>query len=392
MAITTSSIDSSACWLLGCCFVQSGTVRWLEFEHEQTAKAAFFDTIANEPRQSIVLFQYIGSSFVPCQMCSRHKTDVAAILVACWNRTTATLTNSTSVQGGANYSNEQQPLLTSHVDRSKVERLVENGDAPMVPPSRSQLHQWLLKRAMDVLFHRPVVQFFSAGPHRMSSLCYFDVTKHSHVRDKVALTLDDAPCRFGPANSCLGEIQDLLKEYKAKATFMLVGKFIEGHEDDLVQLLQDGHELGNHGMMDRPHHDDSDQDFIVAMQECSAQILALQKRANIRDDQQGVRFFRAPHAKYTKRMEELIQAQGMINVMCDSYASCPIVEDGNYIGDSLVRQATHGSIILLHIPEKGFRDWCMVALRRLLAGLKQRNIDVISVGMMQELATRSNTD
>lgn len=38
------------------------------------------------------------------------------------------------------------------------------------------------------------------------SLCYFDVDEHPGVKNYVALTIDDVPCRLGPKNSMrLGE-------------------------------------------------------------------------------------------------------------------------------------------------------------------------------------------
>ena len=63
----------------------------------------------------------------------------------------------------------------------------------------------------------------------------------------VALTLDD-----GPDPETTGPILDLLRRHRARATFFV----ITGHVDDpalLRRLVAEGHELGNHGTLDRPH-------------------------------------------------------------------------------------------------------------------------------------------
>ncbi len=58
---------------------------------------------------------------------------------------------------------------------------------------------------------------------------------------KIALTIDDGP---HPTISPL--ILDLLDEHDAKATFFLIASNVQGHEDIVGQMVQEGHELGNH--------------------------------------------------------------------------------------------------------------------------------------------------
>ena len=93
------------------------------------------------------------------------------------------------------------------------------------------------------------------------------------------------------------DVLGLLHEFGAQATFMLIGKYAAGHEDDLVELLKGEHELGNHGMLDRPYHDASIEEFGRAVDECTERIRELQRAAGVSE---GVRWFRAPHGKYTR--------------------------------------------------------------------------------------------
>lgn len=56
----------------------------------------------------------------------------------------------------------------------------------------------------------------------------------------IYLTYDDGPSEYTEA------ILDALALYGAKATFFVIGKFIEGNENLLIRMVNEGHEIGNH--------------------------------------------------------------------------------------------------------------------------------------------------
>lgn len=58
---------------------------------------------------------------------------------------------------------------------------------------------------------------------------------------QVALTFDDGPSRLTTPI-----VLDLLKKYKAKATFFVLGQNIAGNEDILKRMIEEGHEIANH--------------------------------------------------------------------------------------------------------------------------------------------------
>ncbi|CAJ1437242.1 unnamed protein product [Effrenium voratum] len=255
---------------------------------------------------------------------------------------------------------------------------MEQGEAPFIPPERLPGLPQALQLLWDKVASRSSISWFCA-----SSLCYFDVAVHPGVQNSVALTIDDVPCRLGPKNSMLPEVQRLLKQYDAKATFMLMGKFIPGNEQDLISLLQAGHELGNHGLVDKSYASASREEFEAAVDECSSGIKSLQRSAGFPE---AVRWFRAPHAKLSGVMSEVLKKKALTNVMCDTYACCPVIQDGDFIGSFLAKQAEHGSIIVIHMPEKGFREWCLLGLRQLLQQLQERQMKAVTVGKLAQLA------
>lgn len=57
----------------------------------------------------------------------------------------------------------------------------------------------------------------------------------------VALTFDD-----GPNKSTTTPILDTLKEYNGAGTFFILGNRVQGNEDILIRMIQEGSEIGNH--------------------------------------------------------------------------------------------------------------------------------------------------
>jgi len=68
-------------------------------------------------------------------------------------------------------------------------------------------------------------------------------TKPTPNKDEklVALTFDD-----GPDGKYTPQVLELLKKYKIKATFFLVGPQVEKYPDTVKQIVDEGHSIGNH--------------------------------------------------------------------------------------------------------------------------------------------------
>lgn len=60
-------------------------------------------------------------------------------------------------------------------------------------------------------------------------------------RKELFLTLDDGPVP-GPTEFAL----DVLRKYRARATFFCIGDNVQKHPDVFKRILQDGHAVGNH--------------------------------------------------------------------------------------------------------------------------------------------------
>lgn len=61
------------------------------------------------------------------------------------------------------------------------------------------------------------------------------------MNKKIFLTFDD-----GPNQPYTGQILDVLKEYRVKATFFVCGAALEKDQNTALRIVQEGHAIGNH--------------------------------------------------------------------------------------------------------------------------------------------------
>src|SRR5574342_383701 len=90
-----------------------------------------------------------------------------------------------------------------------------------------------------------VIILLFAGLFKVSKLRTFQffggLTYEAETEDKViALTFDDGPTEN------VDQLLPLLDQYKAKATFFLIGRDIKKHPEEAEKLVEAGHQIGNH--------------------------------------------------------------------------------------------------------------------------------------------------
>jgi peptidoglycan/xylan/chitin deacetylase (PgdA/CDA1 family) len=91
------------------------------------------------------------------------------------------------------------------------------------------------QRAQIIKINKKIWQSFEVN--MLSKNIYFHGNRKAK---KIALSFDDGPC--GDTLNVL----KVLKKYKIKATFFVLGKKIKGNEKLLKQMLRQGCEVGNH--------------------------------------------------------------------------------------------------------------------------------------------------
>ena len=205
---------------------------------------------------------------------------------------------------------------------------------------------------------------------------YYDIREHPGVEGLVALTIDDAFCRQSEEHSLVEEVQKLLAARSAKATFFCTLNFAQGEwrERQVAALLADGHELANHCVDDRPYDK-------VSIEEFERDYDATDKwiRQMSAGREETARWFRAPAGILSDTMLSVLGRRGATTVLTDCYANDCQIPDPRFIAWGMSRRVTHGSILILHMPERGFREWNLEAIVLVLEMLKERGLRPVTL-------------
>ena len=178
------------------------------------------------------------------------------------------------------------------------------------------------------------------------------------------------------------DVCEILRKHGAHATFFVCQKYLDGVEASAAALVAEGHELGNHMSEDLNGHYPklSEQAFDAELAQVTA---AIETVAGAK-----VRWFRAPQGMLTHRMAQVVRRQGLKHALGDAYCDdWAMAHNPRFVTRTLLRQSTHGSIVILHQPERGFREHTLAILRDLLEGLTARGFRCVTLSEMDALAT-----
>ena len=153
---------------------------------------------------------------------------------------------------------------------------------------------------------------------------------------KVALSFDAA---WG--NEDTEKLIEILGKYKIKATFFVVGSWVDKYPQSVKQLSDAGHSIQNHSNS-HPHMPQlNTAQMVDELSSCNQKIQAIT----------GVKpiLFRAPYGDYNNSMLETVTAQGMYTIQWDVDSRD---WKSDYTTDMIVKGVTEnvksGSIVLFH--------------------------------------------
>ncbi len=121
---------------------------------------------------------------------------------------------------------------------------------------------------------------------------------------KIAITFDSA---WGDED--LTEILDSLKKYDCKATFFVVGDFIEKYPDRIKQMYEAGNEIANHSDT-HPHTNSlTREEMIKQMDDCDKKIKDITGQKEV--------LFRAPYGEYNNLLVQTCKDTGRFCIQWD---------------------------------------------------------------------------
>ena len=223
----------------------------------------------------------------------------------------------------------------------------------------------------------------SPGLRLITKMLYPKSTiSHFKVNNAVAFTIDDGFCGIDNADGCmLDDTRKLLNKYNAHATFFITGSHCKNTTLTSVnQLIDDGHEIANHSMMDWTYKNYSKADF--------KSDLLLTKKVLSQYNQKYSYWYRAPMGQLSNNMNEVLHENNMVHVLPDTFAHDTYIPDPKWISKYILKRIKPGSIILIHMPEKNIRQWNYEAIELTLKGIQEKNMSILNLTEMKQLEKR----
>ena len=91
------------------------------------------------------------------------------------------------------------------------------------------------------------------------------------------------------------------------------------------------------------------------------------------------KWYRAPHASITNEMHDVIKKHNLTHVIGDVFANDTSIPDPKWIANLILKTVQPGSIVILHMPERGVREWTYEALELVLKGLTEKNLNMLNL-------------
>jgi peptidoglycan/xylan/chitin deacetylase (PgdA/CDA1 family) len=188
----------------------------------------------------------------------------------------------------------------------------------------------------------------------------------------VALTIDD-----GPHAGITPRVLDVLARHGVKATFFVLGEQIEGNEDLLARMRDEGHEIGNHLVEDRPS-------ILLGDEEFTRQLLAVDPWI---DRSARWLWLRPGSGWFTPGMVEQAARHGYRLCLGSVFPHDDVIHDPARLAADVLGRVAPGDVIILHDGEDE-RAGLVETLERILAGLAARGFQVTTVSGLVALGER----
>ena len=182
----------------------------------------------------------------------------------------------------------------------------------------------------------------------------------------VVLTFDD-----GPSGRYTDRLLDGLRERNAKATFLLCGYRIKEYPTQAKRIVEEGHEVGNHGYS----HKNMQQ---LSRREIAREILDTQALlpANCR-----IRFLRPPGGCCSDGVRQVAEARNLAILNWSVDPKDWAIQDAAAIAQAVVKNVADGDVILLH----DMSDSSVNAALRIIDQLSAQGYEFVTASQLAAL-------
>lgn len=186
------------------------------------------------------------------------------------------------------------------------------------------------------------------------------------AKGMIALTFDD-----GPHPRYTRQILDILKREGIKATFFVIGENIGYYDEGIVKdIINDGHELGNHTFNHEHTKNMSEEDFYRDVRACHELVKAKYGYE--------MKIFRPPEGYIDEKVEKIASELGYSIIIWSIDT-----KDWEHVGSDLIvgnieKNASDGDIILMH-DYVSKPNTTIGALERIIKNLKNEGYKFVTV-------------
>jgi len=212
----------------------------------------------------------------------------------------------------------------------------------------------------------------------------------------VALTIDDAPTPDDPEDQSTHLILDAIAldnqgitdpQACSRATFFIISGHLNDNSTILKRIIAEGHEIGNHGVVDDTHAWLAPHEFERQLQESHDRLLSL-------TGLEYIRWYRPGRGLYNQEMLKAIERFNNINqhqLKLALASMIPIDTHELVLGNSqfiawYVNQVTFpGAILVLHGGSIARAKQTAAALSIILKELRRKNYRVVTLSQLWDL-------
>ena len=181
-------------------------------------------------------------------------------------------------------------------------------------------------------------------------------------KKQVAISFD-AAC----GNEETPQLLDILDEYKVKATFFLVGDWVNQFPEDVKAIAAKGHDIGNHSNT-HPHMPQLSDDMASAeITACNEKIEQLTGHAPT--------LFRPPYGDYNNMVVNTVKSMGMYCVQWDVDSLDWKDPSPEQMTKTVLNKVQDGSIVLMHNGAKN----TPAALPSIIKGIQDKGYEIVLI-------------
>ncbi len=163
------------------------------------------------------------------------------------------------------------------------------------------------------------------------------------------------------------QLLDILDENNVKATFFLVGDWVDKYPDDVKEIAQRGHDIGNHSDT-HPHLPQlSNENATKEIQCCNEKIEALTGHTPT--------LFRPPYGDYNNDLVKTVKSLGMYCIQWDVDSLDWKDPTPEQMCKTVLDKVTDGSIVLMHNGAKN----TPAALPDIIKGIQDKGFEIVLI-------------